>query len=316
MHMISPAQAFKVRASRYQAAMQRAGSSRVRELLPLSTLLPSNKTSFLDLFCGTGFVSDFLNDKFDSLTLLDQVDELLPPVTTKRMVIHGNALDNEVLIPLTSKFDVAACVGGFHHILPVDETDFKYDQTYDYRKVVLSKWRQLLCPKGRLILADVPAIGELPLHEYRDLCQEHLPFGFSQDTMRRLENSFLVEVTLNPEPACFFDDYVANNCLVGHKAVYESKESLTKLMSDAGFQNVQSCVLSTPWTFRSTAEAAWFFHELFSIGSTSITTPDQVPEATIDDILMVIRNYLGISQLPDGGCLVGWKLLYVWGDQN
>jgi len=187
----------------------------------------------------------------------------------------------------------------------------------EFRKNGLSNWCKLLVPGGRLIIADVPASGELSESYPSDMNSE-LPKAFQVgiERMAMQLSTLFSEPKINPEPARFFDEFVADNGSVGHQASYESKDSLHNLMVDAGFQNVHSSVISTPWMFRSIIDALWFFHELFGIGNNPVLAPELMSEVIASAVEKALKSYLGIVELPDGGCLVGWKLLYVWGDRS
>ena len=88
---------FSQKASRYILAMKETPFARLMELLPILYLLPSKKDIFLDLFAGTGFVSQFLASQFSKIIQIDEFEALLNSYTYPSISIKGDALDPDVL---------------------------------------------------------------------------------------------------------------------------------------------------------------------------------------------------------------------------
>jgi SAM-dependent methyltransferase len=309
--------AFEAKAERYARAMNRHGGARILELAPMFRLLKGPGVALLDLFSGPGFVSKYFSDQFHDVVLVDQVGELLSNTQSGYEVFPADASDRVAIRDLMNRFDVAICLAGLHHVLPDNFRNVSPENLKHTRLKTLEIWRDTLQVGGRLIIADVPAAGcniipELPvrlgsLSKNSSLAVALGQIGNLDFNSHQLDRS---------EPAEFFDEFVVKHCPNGHDGVFESLESLSELMSQAGFQNIQASTVQTPWIFPSLDDAVWFLHELFAIGDTAITAPDKLPEDQYELVFQSINQYLGCLQLENGRFAVGWKLLYVTGERT
>jgi len=273
----------------------------------------------LDIFGGAGFASDWLAPVFRRIDLIDETASLLPAPSTKRKVYEGDACRESGLRQLPGEYDVAVCLAGFHHILAEEaerDSSLSALDTERVRLGVLRRWRALLRPGGRLILADVPQTGEVTSSENgrgRDYVANlpNLKAALGRAAGPTLE---IPAFPIAPEPAAFFDEFVASECPSGHAACFETANHVAQIMREAGFTNVQTAVRITPWCFPTVGDATWFLHELFGIGGESISEPLVLPCQKAGFVGDAIDRYLGSCQTK-AGTLIGWRLLYAWGDR-
>ena len=305
---------------RFSAAMAALPGARDRELSPLLTVPTGRRRHLLDLFSGDGYVSRTLGRTFARRTLVD-IRRIEPSALPLRGAdspssgftrITGDATDPTVLGKVPAAVDYAVCLAGFHHAIVVSKRRIDIEATRRSRVQTLRRWRELLVPGGFLAVADVPERG---LDLSGPLGRDATAFKASgaetdlaprQD--RRLENLDWSE----PDPAGFFDDVVALARVGGHDAVFETPDSLVASFTEAGFKDVRSAILPTPWEFPSEELAVWFIHELLAIGSRA-ETPEDLSASEYRSLRQAIDRYLGLRSLADGTVLVLWKLLYVWG---
>lgn len=309
--------AFCLKAERYGKAMAHLSNARIGELLPMISMLPTAADSLLDIFSGTGFVSDYFGEYFQDVTLMDQVKEVLPLPTLNRHIICGNALLDTDIERLSDSYRAAINLGALHHILPENQEQSTREDITSLRKNALRRWRKFLKPGGRLIIADVPSVGEIPVPVISLLQQtSEIPKRLQQAVSGVLcdKDNFEFDGHSDPEPAKFFDEFVSSYCPYGHQAYFESSSGLVQIMRESGFHNIHATVVVTPWRFRTFGDAIWFFHELFAIGEDTYQTPADLPDANVTLVESALKKYLGIYKSGRGQYTVGWKLLYVWGD--
>ena len=322
--------------------MKETPFARLMELMPILCLLPSKKKVFLDLFAGTGFVSQFLASQFLKIIQIDEVEAFLNSYIYPSISIKGDALDPEVLSVVHDKVNMAVCFAGFHHILQKNNGELDEQTTERLRTSALAEWREMLDKDGRLLVVDVPAPGNmvspgttLPIHSAfsTDIPGDYVspanqifraiggknPFDGtdnSHDLKSYLDKLMFDLAEFNwqePEPAEFFESFVSCNSTVGHKAYFQSVENLVQCFKNAGFSKVDSFVAPTPWFFKKRSQALWFINELFAISEVPYATPDEVSEEDSIILSEAVNRYLGFTDLPGGACVIWWKLMYVWG---
>lgn len=322
--------------------MKETPFARLMELMPILYLLPSKKDVFLDLFAGTGFVSQFLASQFSKIIQIDEVEAFLNSYIYPSISIKGDALDPDVLSVVHDKVNMAVCFAGFHHILQKNNSELDEQMTERLRISVLAEWRKKLDKDGRLLVVDVPAPGNminpkttLPIHSAFSI---EIPEDYvlpakqifraigGRDPLDGTDNSNGLKSYIDklmsdlsgfnrqePEPAEFFESFVSHNSTVGHKAYFQSVENLVQCFKNAGFSKVDSFVAPTPWFFEKRSQALWFINELFAISEVSYATPDEVSEEDLIILSEAVDRYLGFTDLPGGACVIWWKLMYVWG---
>ncbi len=333
---------FSQKASRYILALKEIPFARLMELLPILYLLPSKRDVFLDLFAGTGFVSQFLASRFSKIIQIDEVEALLNSYIYPSISIKGDALDPDVLSLVHNKVNMAICFAGFHHILKKKNGDLDEHMTERLRISALAEWREVLDKDGRLLIVDVPAPGNiisskttLPIHSAfsTDIPGDYVapanqifraiggrnPFAGTDNSdgiKSYLDKLMFDQAGFNwrePEPAEFFESFVSYNSTVGHQAYFQSVENLLQCFQNAGFSKVDSFVAPTPWFFEKRSQALWFINELFAISEVPYATPDELSEEDSIILSEAVDRYLGFTDLPGGACVIWWKLMYVWG---
>ena len=289
------------------------------ELAQISELAAGRHGVMLDIFGGSGFGSDWLVPVFRRIDLIDETASLLPASSTKRRVYEGDACWESGLRQLPGVYDLAVCLAGFHHILAEGaerDSPLAALDTEGVRLGVLRRWRALLRPGGRLILADVPQTGEVTSSEngrgrdgVADLPKLKATLGRAAEPTLEIP-----AFSMAPEPAEFLDEFVAPECPSGHTACFETANHVAQIMRKAGFKNVQTAVRMAPWRFPTLGDATWFLHELFGIGGESISEPLMLPCQKAGFVRDAIDRYLGSCETK-AGTLIGWRLLYAWGDR-
>jgi hypothetical protein len=297
--------------------MRQFGKSRLSELAPIHAIIENNKKALIDLFGGTGFASDYLGHKFGRVVLVDQVQGVLPPPTTSREVVRSNALLTDCIDKKQNEFDVAICLAGFHHVLPFKNSegfDFDINQT---RTLAMKSWGNLLVQGGKMIVADVPIFGsKITEVDFSSTEKEFLNVNSNIESVFENMNSSDSDGFIKTEPYQFLEFFVKQQSPFGHDGFFESESSLRGFLVAEGFEKVKTIVKYTPWVFPDFRSAAWFFNELFAIGDISYESPSLLPLDQIKKIGDAINKYLGSEILPDGTCIVHWKLLYAWGQKN
>ncbi|MBC2714962.1 MAG: hypothetical protein HF978_06595 [Desulfobacteraceae bacterium] len=301
----------KAREERYAEAMAELGKCRILELLPLAAYTGPSKGVLLDMMSGTGFVSDYLGEPFETVHAIDKMAEPLPKKSGISHYSKCDAAQPEVGNLIISKYDRVITLAGLHHLLPENYSQFDKNKVIEYRIDCLSKWRHLIKDGGRIVVGDVPARGQAIQHEkfqglpnlddFNNIASEHsrlspMPFQLISES--------------NPEPAIFFEEFVTNESIMPHIAFFESENSLSNLLQRAGYTNIKTGIHFTPWYFKNSNEAAWFIHTLFSIGTKQYNAPDLMPPDFIKWILDAVERYLGYCNTDDEGFWIGWKLLY------
>lgn len=320
--------------------------ARLMELIPVLSLLPSEKNVLLDLFAGTGFLSRFLAPMFSKTILIDEVDYLLDSFRRPMISINGDALDPGVLSDFRHKVDMAVCFAGFHHVLAKQGKDLDKITTRGLRISALAEWRTTLKKNGRLLVVDVPAPGiceqirPVPVSTMAAAVRPDIPKGYlapANNILKALdiENPFCetgsstgLETCRNgldqsvadydktaSEPADFFESFVSRHSMVGHDAYFQSVNELTECFQQAGFTNINSFIAKTPWFFDNRLQALWFVNELFAISEVSCKSPAQLSEEDKTTLSSAVDRHLGFRNLPGGGCAINWQLMYVWGTE-
>ena len=283
----------------------------------------------------------FFSFSFSKVIQIDEVSEFALSGNNVS-VVDGNALRSDVLDRVQYPIDFGICIAGFHHVLALNNGEINGKDTRKIRTVSLEKWKTLLNKNGVLLIADVPAPGDECTIK---TASQELQFNNAVipdpyiTPINRACNSFECEMINNssgrsqkastyfdqlttrlnafslqkPEPAHFFNSFVSQQSQVGHCAYFQSSSSLAHCFKEAGFADVQSFVCPTPWFFTSRKNAVWFIHELFAIGNTVATTPDDVSAENTALITKGIEQHLGFIDFSDGSCAILWKLMYVWG---
>lgn len=335
-------QEFSQKASRYILAMKETPFARLMELIPILYLLPSKKDVLLDLFAGTGFVSQFLASQFSKIIQIDEVESLLNSYSYPSISIKGDALDPDVLSVVHDKINMAICFAGFHHIFKKKNGELDEQITERLRISALAEWREMLDKDGCLLVVDVPAPGNmvraettLPVHSAfpTDIPGDYVspanqifraiggrnPFDGPDDShdLKSYLDKLMSDLSgfswRKPEPAEFFESFVSANSTVGHQACFQSVENLLQCFKNAGFSKVDSFIAPTPWFFEKRSQALWFINELFAISEIPYATPDELSEEDSIILSEAVDRYLGFTDLPGGACLIWWKLMYVWG---
>lgn len=334
---------FCQKAERYAEACRRLPAARLLELAPLTYLLPQRRTCLLDLFAGSGFVSDFLASWFSKVWQVDKTERLLSASNTVGIPIFGDAIQPEVIGLIDEGVDLAVCLAGFHHVLAKGRGCPDLETTDRLRTSALSLWRRQLNKDGRLIVVDVPAMGISDKCVFTSSCNggeyENFPPDILSQTMRcddypslpgsvnsnsktetiwtytqRISSFLDANGERVSEPAKFFDRFVSQESCAGHEGLFQSLSGLKRNFIRAGFRNVNGLVLHTPWLFASRWYALWFLRELFAIGERSISSPYQLCDSEFAKLNQAVEDNLGWFDLPDGRCGINWKLMYVWGD--
>ena len=57
------------------------------------------------------------------------------------------------------------------------------------------------------------------------------------------------------------------------------------------------------------------YTRLFAIGEEAFAEPDDLPPERVELVLRAAEEHLGVTELPDGRCIVWWKLMYARGDR-
>ena len=300
--------------------------------------------TFLTCLPGEGSPRASLGQRFKWITLIDRITPSLEDHSGQVVLLTGDAADPQVLNQVKTQADLISCVAGFHHLLEGTGEDSTPALTRKFRVRVLSQWRQLLVEGGRLIVADVPAAGcqsgvlsggppptaekhrEERGHETTQ-CPLQL-LGSSESSwdppvwpatlagyVDMLKRQLARQRWTEPEPADFFDHFVARQSPIGHVAYFQAAEDLACCLREAGFCNVGAAVVPTPWLFAGRVAALWFVRELLTIGEESIPAPAFLSNEQGDALEEAIELYLGHRTLADGTYLVQWKLMYVWGER-
>jgi protein-L-isoaspartate O-methyltransferase len=295
--------------------------ARIMEVAWTNWFLPPKRNSMLDIMGGTGFVSNFMSPFFEKAVILDESKDILPPSSSKCISITGDATKEVEFEKLANQYDLAINLGGFHHITAVSE---------NATENIVNSWSNTLNQNGRLIIADVPFQGQsanskvehnghepeiseilniLPKWKLPQTTRHFTDWCLS---LRSATNNMLHK---EPEPADFFDHVVAKLCPNGHEANFRDVEILKKVFCNLGLKNVSGFVLLTPWLFEDRRQAAWFINELFAFGDQAFNSPEVFPQDKVDEVMELIKNYLGYAVLNNGTCVTGWKLMVVMGDR-
>jgi len=322
---------FEGGSARHVAAMARFPASRRFEVAPLQYLLPEGRSCLFDLFAGTGFASESIRCMFGGTFLLEPH---VPLVVGE----SGNSRRQRACALSAESFDgfpeaaMAVCLAGFHHVLGPGPAEDKASH-HRQRLNALRLWRSQLTPGGRLVIADVPAMGaeagwvEGDLHGLTPFADPRsgwansngpFPDAFQQDDL----GDYLAGMTSRcdelrldqPEPAAFFDRVVAKQSPYGHVASFDSPMELADLFLDAGFEHVRTFVAPTPWLFPRKTDAVWFVRELLGIGQ-PCGHPSALGAAELECLEADIRNHLDLRQVSEDVWAVAWKLMYVTGDR-
>jgi hypothetical protein len=182
---------FSQKASRYILAMKETPIARLMELMPILYLLPSKKDVFLDLFAGTGFVSQFLASQFSRIIQIDEVEALLNSYIYPSISIKGDALNPDVLSVVHNKVNMAICFAGFHHILKKNNGELDEQVTERLRISALAEWRKMLDKDGRLRLEQKQLCRFIPHSQMMfQVIMSHLQIrylGLSEEEIHLLE---------------------------------------------------------------------------------------------------------------------------------
>lgn len=333
---------FTKKTKRYSLALRKDPFARIMELLPLLYLLPSSKNIFLDLFAGTGFVSDFLSPFFKETVQVDEVSDLLKCYQQPTTSISGDALDLTVLSHILNKVDMATCFAGLHHVLGKIEGEIDKDETERLRISALSEWRKKLGTEGLLLVADVPLpdhniyeaslLKQVPLSNIEltadfgrylgEMLNDHkgkclFPTSTLPDHLETYLANLMTSLAglgwQDPDPANFFQSFVSRHSSVGHKGNFQTISNLVKCFKQAGFEKIGCFVAPTPWFFNNRRAAMWFINELFALSEETRLSPNELPKKEEIFITEAVQKHLGLADLPDGSCVIWWKLMYVWG---
>ena len=308
-------------------------------------LQPVVKRGFLDLFAGSGFVSEFIGSKYTNKILIDEVESLIKSYHGSGTIIVGDAAASNTLANIKGKIDMAVCFAGLHHVIVEEKGGINVADTKRFQTSVLKKWKRALEKGGRLIIVDIPAIGEkcgfiessqphYPSANVFQCMHEKAVSNFLEcigmkNPMSTCEDLSNIDLYLThtmerlalynwrePEPGAFFDSFVAKKSAVGHKAFFHTAKTIQKCFLDAGFNDVKSIIIPTPWFFENRSEALWFLHELFAINCYSYVSPSEMSEKDIHVMNSMIKKYLGCYEFPDGTFSIWWKLMYTFGDHR
>ena len=328
---------FESGARRHIAAMAAFPDSRLLEVLPLQFLVPRTSGLLLDLFAGTGLVTNSIGSRFSGVVLIDSHVTLSEPALPHARRIRGDALREETFKGLPEA-DLAVCLAGLHHILGETGAAEDRETLRGHRVDALRLWRRRLNPGGRLVVADVPVPGSTNPwmggawpQEVACSLPEPRPFGsanpsgendFGALTGCRSLDDYLCAIRQicarlrlgECEPAAFFDEVISRLSPHGHVAEFCSPEELAELFREAGFANVSAFVAPTPWLFGSKTDALWFIHELLSIGR-PCESPALLDKREVGAVEEGIADHLGLRRLPDDRWAIAWKLMYVVGER-
>jgi hypothetical protein len=307
----------QARVMRYAKAMASLGRSRILELLPLAAHAAPARGAMLDMMSGTGFVSQYLGKPFDPI---HAIDKMMASTSRESCISRHIACDaarpymEEVVC---FKYDTIISLAGFHHLLPEGFPLCSEKEVAEYRIECLKKWRNLLKNGGRLILGDVPASGQRRQPEANRRTSEVAVFPDLRMELAELPPTpFVTNQDSKPEPACFFDEFVAHKSITPHIAFFETESSLSSLLKCAGYTNIKTDIHFTPWYFQNPNEAAWFVHNLFGIGMGRYDSPLLMPEELVKQIHRAVETHLDSWFGDDGGFWIGWKLLYASAETN
>lgn len=309
--------AFTEKAARYAAAMSGFPRAREAEFAEIAALAGRRGGTALDLFGGTGILADRLAPSFRRIDIIDQTAALLPAPASKIRVFEGDACSDAGLEQLPGGYEVAVCLAGFHHVIAegvgsaaaCDSTGVE-----DLRLDALSRWRSLLRPGGRLILADVPRATNSQYDTTPEITTvtPKLAQTLQLLAVEARASTFFAKT---PEPADFFDAFVTSECPNGHTASFETADHISQMMRKTGYINVRTSVRITPWYFGNARNAFWFVHELFGIGPSAVSKPAALPDDRLALVRSGVSEFLGLRETKNG-CLLGWKLLYASGERS
>jgi SAM-dependent methyltransferase len=287
------------------------GCSRILELLPLAACTAPAKGAMLDMMSGTGFVSQYLGKPFDSIHAIDRMMASMSGESCISRYLECDAARTDIAELVCFKYDTIISLAGFHHLLPEGFTLCNEKQVAEYRIDCLKKWRNLLKDGGRLVLSDVPAPGQTRQSEANRATPEVEAFPDIEAILAELPPTpFGLRQDSKPEPARFFDEFVAHESISPHIAFFETESRLSSLLKRAGYTNIKTGIYFTPWYFQNPNEAAWFAHNLFGIGAERYDSPDLMAADLAVRIHHAIETHLGCWSSDDGGFWIGWKLLY------
>ena len=307
----------KARSERYAQAMAAMGRSRVVELAPIATHAAAAKGAMLDMMSGTGFVSQYLCKPFDSIHAIDRMTASMPEEAPVSRYFECDVTQADMAELIGCEYDAIISLAGFHHLLPEKRALSHERQIAAYRVNCLKQWRTLLKDGGRLVLADVPAPGQFFSQEALRETSDIGAFPHLRTALAKLPAMpFCEHRDSKPEPACFFDEFVARESITPHIAFFETESSLSLLLKRAGFTNIRTGIHFTPWYFQNLNQSAWFTHNLFGIGTKQYDSPSSMPRAFLENIHRAVNTHLSTWPADDGGFWIGWKLLYASAENN
>ncbi len=301
---------FKHRFWKYEAAMKACPTARFAELIPIANLQVSPGVLF-DLMGGSGYVSEHLGVYFEKTYLIDQCSSHFPGYNREKTTyIHADAAHIDFQNLALPPADSMVCLAGFHH-LPEEPVSPSADAVNAFRTEVLKSWRSGLRVGGRLIIADVASDDAvLPIGQ---LDEKELEKRLSNVTALRGVN--MSSPDMNPQPAKFLNRFVNEESIGGHDCQFENVTSIKQKLEAAGYCNIDARVYYTPWVFSNKMSAIGFVAELFGIGDDPSVSQEGKLLPVGLKTLSAIEKYLGMDMLPDGRCVIHWKLLYAWGDR-
>ena len=107
----------------------------------------------------------------------------------------------------------------------------------------------------------------------------------------------------------FFDRVVHENSITGHYGYFARESWMRRTLEEMGMEDVRAETLPTPWLFPSERSAAWFVHELFSLGEEweagALFWPGQ------ESVERWLEDYLGFFRDGYGRLMLNWQLEYV-----
>ena len=109
-------------------------------------------------------------------------------------------------------------------------------------------------------------------------------------------------------PCDFFDDVLDGYGTQRHFGFFPRETSIAQALSSAEMTEVRAYTLPAPWFFADRAEAAWFVHELFGLGST--WDFNSIPPGELATLESWLDDYLGFYSDQHDRTFLYWQLTY------